>query len=59
MADPREPDARTVSSNELRRDGRSVLMRAEREGPITVLDDAGSARMVIYVPNDSLPYNDD
>lgn len=59
MSDPTERDARTVDGRELLRDARAVLLRAEAEGPVTVTDASGGARMVIYVPSSSVPFNDD
>lgn len=52
-------DPRTVTRSEFRRDTRGVVARAEREGPIVVTDDKGTARMVIHCPRDKRPYSDD
>ena len=49
---------RTVTGEELRRDTRAVIERAEREGPIAVLGEDGKVRMVIHCPRDKRPVSD-
>lgn len=49
---------RTVTSAEFLSDTRSVVRRAEREGPIVVTDDRGTPRITIYCPREKLPVVD-
>jgi hypothetical protein len=49
----------TVTRSEFRREARAVIARAEREGPIVVTDERGTARMVIHCPRDKRPHSDD
>jgi hypothetical protein len=49
---------RTVTREELRRDTRAVIERAEREGPIAVLGEDGKVRMIIHCPRDKRPVSD-
>jgi hypothetical protein len=50
---------RTVTRAELLGDAGAVLRRAEREGPVVVMDERGTPRMEIHCPREKLPVSVD
>jgi hypothetical protein len=51
-------EERVVTMKQFVDDTRGVFQRAEREGPIVVIDDDGRPRMSLHCPSDSLPVGD-